>query len=104
MAIVVQKYGGSSVADVDRLRTVADRVVRTRRQGHDVVVVVSAMGDTTDELLALAKSLSPNPDRRELAMLLSAGERISRPLLSIPLRELAGEAISFTGSQSGSIT
>jgi len=104
MAIVVQKYGGSSVADVDRLRKVADRVVRTRRAGHDVVVVVSAMGDTTDELLALAKSLSPNPDRRELDMLLSAGERISMALLSIAIRELGGEAISFTGSQSGIIT
>src|SRR5262245_16873635 len=104
MSVVVQKYGGSSVADVDRLRKVADRVVRTRREGHDVVVVVSAMGDTTDELLALAKSLSPNPDRRELDMLLSAGERISMALLSIAIRELGGEAISFTGSQSGIIT
>src|SRR5262245_63649387 len=93
MAIVVQKYGGSSVADVDRLRKVAERVVRTRREGHDVVVVVSAMGDTTDELLALAKSLSANPDRRELDMLLSAGERISMALLSIAIRELGGEAI-----------
>jgi aspartate kinase len=101
---VVQKYGGSSVADVARLRIVADRVVRTRREGHDVVVVVSAMGDTTDELLALAKSVSANPDRRELDMLLSAGERISMALLSMAIRELGGEAISFTGSQSGIIT
>lgn len=104
MAIVVQKYGGSSVADVDRLRRVADRVMRTRREGHDVVVVVSAMGDTTDELLALAKRISPNPDRRELDMLLTAGERISMALLSIAIRELGGDAISFTGSQSGIIT
>jgi aspartate kinase len=104
VAIVVQKYGGSSVADVTRMKKVAERVMRTRGQGHDVVVVVSAMGDTTDELLALAKQVSPNPDRRELDMLLTAGERISMALLSIAIRELGGEAISFTGSQSGIIT
>jgi aspartate kinase len=104
MSVVVQKYGGSSVADVDRLRAVADRVMRTRRNGHKVVVVVSAMGDTTDELLALAKKVSPNPDRRELDMLLTAGERISMALLSMAIRELGGDAISFTGSQSGIIT
>ncbi len=104
MSIVVQKYGGTSVADVDRIRTVADRVMRTKREGHDVVVVVSAMGDTTDQLLALAKRISPNPDRRELDMLLSAGERIAMALLSIAIRELGGDAISFTGSQSGIIT
>jgi aspartate kinase len=104
MSIVVQKYGGSSVADVERLRRVADRVMETRRAGHDVVVVVSAMGDTTDDLLALAKKISSNPDRRELDMLLSAGERISMALLSIAIRERGGDAISFTGSQSGIIT
>ena len=104
MSIVVQKYGGSSVADVTRLKTVADRVMRTRREGHDVVVVVSAMGDTTDDLLKLAKGVSPNPDRRELDMLLTAGERISMALLSMAIRELGGDAISFTGSQSGIIT
>jgi aspartate kinase len=104
MSIVVQKYGGSSVADVTRLRQVADRVMRTRAEGHDVVVVVSAMGDTTDDLLTLAKQVSPNPDRRELDMLLTAGERISMALLSIAIRELGGDAISFTGSQSGIIT
>jgi aspartate kinase len=104
MAIVVQKYGGSSVADVQKLRQVAQRVMRTRDQGHDVVVVVSAMGDTTDELLGMAKQVSPNPDRRELDMLLSAGERISMALLSMAIRELGGDAISFTGSQSGIIT
>jgi aspartate kinase len=104
MSIVVQKYGGSSVADVDRLRKVAQRVMETRRQGHDVVVVVSAMGDTTDELLSLAKKISPNPDRRELDMLLTAGERISMAVLSMAIRELGGDAISFTGSQSGIIT
>ncbi|PYR59653.1 MAG: aspartate kinase [Acidobacteria bacterium] len=104
MPIVVQKYGGSSVADVTRMRQVAERVMRTRRAGHDVVVVVSAMGDTTDELLALAKQVSPNPDRRELDMLLTAGERIAMALLSMAIRELGGDAISFTGSQSGIIT
>src|SRR4029450_6030082 len=101
MSIVVQKYGGSSVADVTRMKQVAARVMRTRSQGHDVVVVVSAMGDTTDDLLGLAKQVSPNPDRRELDMLLTAGERISMGLLSIAIRELGGAAISFTGSQSG---
>ena len=104
MSIVVQKYGGSSVADVDRVRAVAERVMRTKQAGHDVVVVVSAMGDTTDELLALAKKVSPAPDRRELDMLLSAGERISMALLSLAIRQLGGDAISFTGSQSGIIT
>src|SRR5213593_3658287 len=104
MSIVVQKYGGSSVADVSRIKQVADRVVRTRRQGHDLVVVVSAMGDTTDDLLALAKQVSPNPDRRELDMLLTAGERIAMALLSMAIRELGGDAISFTGSQSGIVT
>ena len=104
MSVVVQKYGGSSVADVDRLRKVADRVMRTKRAGHDVVVVVSAMGDTTDDLLSLAKRISANPDRRELDMLLTAGERISMALLSIAIRDLGGHAISFTGSQSGIIT
>ncbi|MEO8258583.1 MAG: aspartate kinase [Acidobacteriota bacterium] len=104
MSIVVQKYGGSSVADVTRIRQVADRVMQTQRAGHDVVVVVSAMGDTTDELLALAKQVSPNPDRRELDMLLTAGERISMALLSMAIRDLGGDAISFTGSQSGIIT
>jgi aspartate kinase len=104
MAIVVQKYGGSSVADVQKLKQVAERIMRTRKQGHDVVVVVSAMGDTTDELLATAKRVSGSPDRRELDMLLTAGERISMALLSIAIRELGGSAISFTGSQSGIIT
>ena len=104
MSIVVQKYGGSSVADVAKLKQVADRVMRTRRAGHDVVVVVSAMGDTTDDLLGLAKQVSPNPDRRELDMLLTAGERISMALLSMAIRELGGNAVSFTGSQSGIIT
>src|SRR5262247_7202 len=104
MAVIVQKYGGSSVADLGKLKRVAERVMRTRAEGHDLVVVVSAMGDTTDDLLAMAKKISPNPDRRELDMLLSAGERISMALLSLAIRELGGDAISFTGSQSGIIT
>jgi aspartate kinase len=104
MAVIVQKYGGSSVADVDKLKRVAARVMTTRQQGHDVVVVVSAMGDTTDDLLAMAKKVSANPHRRELDMLLSAGERISMALLSLAIQELGGDAISFTGSQSGIIT
>ncbi len=104
MSVIVQKYGGSSVADVQKLKAVASRVMRTRQQGHDVVVVVSAMGHTTDELLTLARQVSTNPDRRELDMLLSAGERISMALLSMSIRELGGDAISFTGSQSGIIT
>lgn len=102
--IVVQKYGGSSVADPEKIRTVAERIMRTRAAGYDVCVVVSAMGDTTDDLLARAKQISANPARRELDMLLSAGERISMALLSIAIRELGGDAISFTGSQSGIIT
>ena len=104
MPIVVQKYGGSSVADATRIRKVAERIMRTKAAGYDVAVVVSAMGDTTDELLALARQVSANPDRRELDMLLSAGERISMAILSMAIRELGGDAISFTGSQSGIIT
>src|SRR6478609_2570187 len=104
MSIVVQKYGGSSVADVTRIRRVAERIMRTKAAGHDVAGVVSAMGDTTDELLALARKVSTNPDRRELDMLLSAGERISMALLSLSIKERGGDAISFTGSQSGIIT
>ena len=104
MGIVVQKYGGSSVADAGKIRKVAERVMRTTKEGHSVCVVVSAMGDTTDELLSLAKKVTPNPERRELDMLLSAGERIAMALLSMAIRELGGDAISFTGSQSGIIT
>jgi len=104
MPTVVQKYGGSSVADVQKIRKVAEKVAATRRGGTDVCVVVSAMGDTTDELLSLAKQVSPAPPRRELDMLLSAGERISMALLSMALQDLGVPAISFTGSQSGIIT
>jgi aspartate kinase len=103
-AVVVQKYGGSSVADPERLRQVARRVVATKRLGHDVVVVVSAMGKTTDQLLALSRQITDSPDRRELDMLLSAGERISMALLTMAIREEGEEAISFTGSQAGILT
>jgi aspartate kinase len=104
MPVIVQKYGGSSVADVDRIGKVADRVARTRGSGHEVVVVVSAMGDTTDELLALARRVSERPSRRELDMLLTAGERISMALLSMALEARGVPAVSFTGSQSGIMT
>ena len=104
MPIVVQKYGGSSVADVEKLRRVALRIQQTRERGYQVVVVVSARGDTTDELLALAKQVSADPPRRELDMLLTCGERISMALLSMVLQEMGVPAISFTGSQSGIIT
>jgi aspartate kinase len=102
--IVVQKYGGSSVADVDKLKSVARRVVETAGRGKQLVVVVSAMGDTTDDLLALARKVTPEPPRRELDMLLSVGERISMSLLSMAIHDLGYEAISFTGSQCGIIT
>ena len=104
MPVIVQKYGGSSVADPGKLKLVAKRILETCERGNQVVAVVSAMGDTTDDLLALAKEISPNPPRRELDMLLTAGERISMTLLSMAIRELGGEAISFTGSQAGIIT
>jgi len=104
MPTVVQKYGGSSVADVEKLRKVAAKIAATRKGGSDVCVVVSAMGDTTDELLGLAKKISPDPPRRELDMLLTAGERISMALLAMALHEAGVEAISFTGSQSGILT
>ena len=104
MSIVVQKYGGSSVADVARVQKVADKVAAARAAGRDVVVVVSAMGDTTDELLALARQVCESPARRELDMLLSAGERISMALLSMALNARGVPAVSFTGSQSGIVT
>jgi aspartate kinase len=102
--IVVQKYGGSSVADPQKLGQVADRVAATVKLGKRVVVVVSAMGKTTDELLALARTVTPTPPRRELDMLLSCGERISMALLAMALEARGLSAISFTGSQSGILT
>ena len=103
-SIVVQKFGGSSVADAAKLKAVALKVKARREGGAQVVVVVSAMGDTTDELLGLARQIAQDPPRRELDMLLSCGERISMALLSMALHELGVPAISFTGSQSGIIT
>lgn len=104
MALVVQKYGGSSVADADCVKRVAQRIVATKKAGNDVVVVVSAMGDTTDELIDLAEQISPLPPGRELDMLLTAGERISMALLAMAIANLGHEARSFTGSQAGVIT
>ena len=104
MQIVVQKYGGSSVADVTKIEQVAERVVRTAREGHRVCVVVSAMGKTTDQLIALARQITEAPPRRELDMLLSTGERITMALLAMAIEKRGLEAISFTGSQSGIIT
>ena len=104
MPIVVQKYGGTSVGDADRIRAVADRIVRYREAGNDVVAVVSAMGDTTDELLALAEQVTPVPEPRELDMLLTAGERIAMALLAIAINARGCRAASYTGSQAGIIT
>ena len=104
MGIVVQKYGGSSVADATGIKRVAQRIVATRKAGHDVVVVVSAMGDTTDELRDLAEQVTPLPPPRELDMLLTAGERISMALLAMAIAQLGHRAQSFTGSQAGVIT
>jgi aspartate kinase len=104
VALVVQKYGGSSVANADGIKRVAQRIVATRKAGHSVVVVVSAMGDTTDELHDLAKDVSPLPPARELDMLLTAGERISMALLAMAIANLGLNARSFTGSQAGVIT
>ena len=104
MALYVQKFGGTSVGSAERIKNVARRVVETAEAGHQVCVVVSAMGKTTDELIDLAHELSPDPSRREMDMLLTAGERISMALLSIAIIELGHDAVSFTGSQAGILT
>ena len=104
MGIVVQKFGGSSVANAEGVKRVAQRIVNTKKQGHQVVVVVSAMGDTTDDLIDLANEVSPLPPARELDMLLTAGERISMAVLAMAIHDLGHEARSFTGSQAGVIT
>lgn len=104
MALIVQKFGGSSVADAESIKRVAKRIVETRRAGNDVVVAVSAMGDTTDELMDLAAECTPIPAPRELDMLLTAGERISMALLAMTIKGMGIEALSFTGSQAGMIT
>jgi aspartate kinase len=104
MGLIVQKYGGSSVADAEGMKRVAARIVAAKRDGNQVVVVVSAMGDTTDELIDLAEQITPIPQGRELDMLLTAGERISMALLAMAINNLGHEALSFTGSQAGVIT
>src|SRR5690554_79271 len=104
MSLVVQKYGGSSVADADAIRRVAARIAETRRAGNDVVVTVSAMGDTTDELIDLANAVSGGNHPREMDVLLTAGERISMSLLAMAVRDLGVPAQSFTGPQAGVVT
>lgn len=104
MALVVQKYGGSSLESAERIRRVAERIVATKKQGHDVVVVCSAMGDTTDELLDLAAQVNPVPPAREMDMLLTAGERISNALVAMAIESFGAQAQSFTGSQAGVLT
>jgi aspartate kinase len=102
--IIVQKYGGTSVADVEKIQNVAKRVASTRKKGHEVVVVVSALGDTTDELIALAKKIAEHPSERELDMLMSTGEQVSCALLAMAIHKLGLDAISFTGAQVGIVT
>jgi aspartate kinase len=104
MSLIVQKYGGTSVGTAERIRAVAEHVAQTRRDGHEVVVVVSAMGKTTDDLILLAEQISPNNPAREMDMLLTAGERISMALVSMALSAVGVESASFTGSQAGIIT
>ncbi|WP_394284695.1 aspartate kinase [Corynebacterium sp.] len=104
MALIVQKYGGSSLESAERIRAVAERIVATKKAGNDVVVVCSAMGDTTDELLDLAAQVNPVPPAREMDMLLTAGERISNSLVAMAIESLGAEAHSFTGSQAGVLT
>ena len=104
MALIVQKYGGSSVADAPAIKRVAKRITEAKRAGDDVVVVVSAMGDTTDELIDLANQISPKPPLREMDILLTAGERISMSLLAMAIANLGIHAQSFTGQQAGVIT
>jgi aspartate kinase len=104
VSLIVQKYGGSSVSDAESIKRVAKRIVETRKAGNDVVVAVSAMGDTTDELLDLAHEVAPLPDARELDMLLTTGERISMALLAMAIKSMGVDARSYTGSQAGMIT
>ena len=102
--LIVQKFGGSSLANVERIQNVAQRVVSYRKKRHDLVVVVSALGDTTDELIDLASKITNNPSEREMDMLLSTGEQISVALLALAIHKLGYEAVSFTGAQVGIIT
>src|SRR5438874_5635044 len=104
MSVIVQKYGGTSVGDAERIRRVAERVVKAKADGHEVLVVVSAMGQSTDDLLAMARDLTPIPNPRELDLLLTAGERIAMSLLSIAVNAMGVPSVSYTGSQAGIIT
>ncbi|WP_455089631.1 aspartate kinase [Peptoanaerobacter stomatis] len=101
MSLIVQKYGGSSVANADRIKNVANRIVNTKKQGNQVVVIVSAMGDSTDDLIELAKQISPNPPKREMDMLLSTGEQVSISLLAMAIQSMGEKVISLTGAQAG---
>lgn len=104
MALIVQKYGGSSVSSPEKIKEIAKRVLATKKKGNNVVTVVSAMGDTTDELLELASRINSHPPKRELDMLLSTGEIISSALLSMALHSLGGKVVAFSGPQVGIIT
>jgi aspartate kinase len=104
VSLIVQKFGGSSVADADRIRRCAQRAYDARRAGHDVVVVVSAMGKTTDKLIELSQEISPTPTKREMDQLMAAGEQVSIALTAIALETLGQEAISLTGAQAGILT
>jgi aspartate kinase len=104
MALLVQKFGGTSVADVERIGNVARRIAQCREDGHDLVIVVSAMGHTTDELTALARAISPQPPQREMDMLLATGEQVSIALLSMALQALGVPAVAMTGTQAGIVT
>ena len=104
MSLIVQKYGGSSVADADSIKRVARRIAATKKAGHDVVVTVSAMGDSTDDLIDLAHQVSDTPDSREMDMLLTTGERVAMALLAMAIKDLGVDARSFTGSQAGMMT
>ena len=101
MALIVQKYGGSSVANAERIKNVANRIIATKEKGNQVVVIVSAMGDSTDELLELAKQVNPNPPKRELDMLVSTGEQVSISLLAMAIQAKGKSVISLTGAQAG---
>jgi len=101
LSLIVQKYGGSSVANADRIKNVANRIVNTKKQGNQVVVIVSAMGDSTDDLIELARQISPNPPKREMDMLLSTGEQVSISLLAMAIQSMGEKVISLTGAQAG---
>ncbi len=103
-ALIVQKYGGTSVANIDRIKNVAKRIARYRKNGHRIIVVVSALGDTTNELLKLAHKITPFPSERETDMLISTGEQVSVALLAMAVHKMGVDAISFTGAQVGIIT